>query len=285
LNSLNYNETKRKTNNSKVNVKGALWATTNSMTVAQGLSMAGVIGINSAVKDAEKLTKDEVSILNDSAETILKTSTNLAKKGVEIIDLRPEMVEKASNMPELIVEMIDPIYATAKGKNGAFLNKATADFEVNKIIINKEKFPLAVFHEIGHAFNFNNSKFWKGMQKLRLPALSLSGIIPIAVAFTKTTKPQDGEELTKSQKFMNKFRKIAPTLTFVALLPVLAEETMATIRGQKFASAILDKNLASKVLKSTIKCNISYPILVASTVLATVLAKKIKDKSDTKVSA
>lgn len=276
---------KKKEKSSGSNIKGALLASTGALAVSQGCSMTSLIGLNSAVRDAKKLTRNEINLLNDSAETILNTSTNLAKKGVKIINLTHNDVLNVTNFSNSTLEMINPIFATARGKNAAFINKATAGFEANNIIINKERFPVAVFHEIGHAFNFNNSKFWKSMQSLRNPVLALSMLIPLAVACTKTTKPQEGEELTKKQKFINKFRNIAPALTFVTLLPVLAEETMATIRGHKFASALLDKNLASKALKATIKCNISYPILAASTVLATVLAKKIKDHSDAKASS
>ena len=151
------------------------------------------------------------------------------------------------------------------------------------VLINREKFPLAVFHELGHAFNFNNSSFWKALQKLRIPGIVASGLISLFPAFTKDSKAQDGEELTGGQKFKNWMRKYSPALAFGAMTPMLAEEGMASVRGCKWAKSLLNKNLFNKVLKTNVVAYTTYLTGALGMSLAAFAAKKVKDNSQAKL--
>ena len=106
-----------------------------------------------------------------------------------------------TSIPDWLIELVNPLLAIPKGKNAAFLNKDIlyTEYKKNMVLINREKFPLAVIHELGHAFNFNNSKFYGALQKMIIPGIAIAGSIPFFTAFTKDTKAQDGEELTKGQ--------------------------------------------------------------------------------------
>ena len=141
----------------------------------------------------------------------------------------------------------------------------------------ENKVSFLAFHEIGHSINFNNSKFWKGMQKLRMPALTLASLPMIYGAISKESKAEDGKELNKKQKINNFIRNNAGKLSFATMLPVLAEEGMATIRGQKLANQLLPKNIARTVLKGNSVAYTSYLITALGFAAAAYTAVKIKD--------
>ena len=61
------------------------------------------------------------------------------------------------------------------------------------------------------------------------------------------------------------------------MLPVLAEEGMATIRGQKLANQLLPKNIARKVLKGNAVAYTSYLITALGFAAAAYTAVKVKD--------
>ena len=147
----------------------------------------------------------------------------------------------------------------------------------NKIYMPENKVSFLAFHEIGHSINFNNSKFWKGMQKLRMPALALASLPMIYGAISKESKAEDGKELNKKQKINNFIRNNAGKLSFATMLPVLAEEGMATIRGQKLANQLLPKNIARKVLKGNAVAYTSYLITALGFAAAAYTAVKVKD--------
>lgn len=148
----------------------------------------------------------------------------------------------------------------------------------NSVVINKDKLSLAAFHELGHAYNFNNSKFWKAMQNLRTPSIALAGAFALLPALVKEIKPKEGEELTTKEKINNGLRKASPALAFLSMTPMLLEEGKATLRGNKWAKELLNPEMYKKVAKSNRYGYFSYMATAASFALMAFVGKKVKDK-------
>ena len=89
--------------------------------------------------------------------------------------------------------------------------------------------PSLILHELGHATNFEKSKFFGGLQKLRVFGM----YAPMAVAFLNdiTGKRKDGK-----QSFIEKY---AGVIGFSAFLPTIIEEAAASVRGIKAAKKTL----------------------------------------------
>lgn len=89
--------------------------------------------------------------------------------------------------------------------------------------------PSLMLHELGHATNFEKSKFFRGLQKLKV----LGMVAPMALAFLNdiSGKRKDGKE--------NFIEKNAGIIGFSAFLPTIIEEAAASIRGIKAAKKTL----------------------------------------------
>lgn len=215
-------------------------------------------------KLSQNITTEELQNVNNAISKVLK-DTGLAEKGVKCIDYTKTSPFTFLSKNHKMLEMI------ADGKNACFNPR------MNEILVNNKKFSLATFHELGHAFNFNNTKFWKVLQKLRIPGIIIASGLAIFAACTRTSKPKDGEELTKGQKAKNFIRNNAGKLAFLSALPMVAEETMASIRGCKWANKMLNPALAKKVLKVNIMGGITYLATAVTLALGAVAARKVKD--------
>ena len=232
------------------------------------IGMASVAGMSQVNK---KLSPEQMKAINEAAEKALKNS-GLAEKGVEIINLtEADLGVKLKGWKDSLLSMVNTQYATAKGKN-AFFNPMT-----NAVGVNKDKFATATFHELGHAFNANKSKFWGVMQKMRMPSMLLATGLAIFAASTKKAEAKDGEELTKGQKTKNFVRNNAGYIAGASMLPVIAEEVMASVRGCKWANANLPKELAKKVKTTNIFGAVSYVAAAAAVALSAFVATKVKD--------
>lgn len=163
--------------------------------------------------------------------------------------------------------------------------------ENKKIIIPNKHLQTSAFHEMGHALNASGGILLKGLQKCR----PLATIVPAVILFaslenkrkvTDETKPDDSI-LQKGKDFT---KRNAGKLTFLAMLPMVAEEGIASLRGQKIAknlvkSGDLSKNLFRKI-KLTNLCGFSTYLLGAAAATATVKAAiNIKDKIQEKYEA
>lgn len=258
-------------NNQPVKEKGSIRAAAASQLVSIAASAPLSIAAVKVMKlPSSKLNSSQIQQLKDAADEFI-SSTGLKNKGVQIFQ------------PKNINDITGTFKKIAKGENACFLQKDLKDIygniihKKNSILINMEKIPTAAFHEIGHAFNNNKSKFWNIMQKMRMPGMVLASAIALFAAFTKEAKPEDGQELTKAQKVKNAVRKNSGKLAFASMIPMLLEEGMASIRGCKFANKVLSKDLAKKVLHTNLLGYCSYIGAAVAAGITAFAATKIKD--------
>lgn len=260
--------------------------------------------LENVMNGSRNLSGDEITLAQQGVKTVFEKITNLAQKGVELNDYRkiPDaawQIAKPKNFKEgfklgLLTEFRNKYaYTTKEGYNAFFVGKmkpwAKEMYEKigmrpNSINVNLEKLPLASFHEMGHAYNFNNSAIWKTIQKTRGISI-IAPLIALIPAVTKEIKPQNGQELTAKEKRHNNLRKAAPFVAGLACVPMVMEETMATLRANKWAKQAFEKTpeMAKKIIKSNRWGIASYVLSAGLTVAMGLVAKKVKDASDEKI--
>ncbi len=248
--------------------------------VVQTASVPLSLAVINTMKKIGSLPQDKIEIMHNAAEKAL-IDTGLSNKGAKIQYL--ERNKQDFKLPKYL-RILNPIEQIKDGKNAAFVNKDLKNFITKKVIfpkntilMPKRDISFAAFHEIGHALNYNFSKFGKILQHMRNPLMGLAGAIALYGAFTQNRKTEDGKELTKGQKFKNFVRNNAGKLSIAAMLPILWEEGMATCKGQKLANKLLSKDMAKIVSKGNKVAYLSYIIGVLSLGAASYASVKIKD--------
>ena len=174
------------------------------------------------------------------------------------------------NLPKWLQRQLSPIVDTKEGKNAFYAPLA------KEIYINKEKIGALAFHEMGHAVNHNFSKFGKVLQQLRFPCMTLGGLFG-TVALLKRKKVE-GEEpngiLDKTTTFI---KNNVGKLTFGIFVPIVAEELMATYRGNKMAKKVLSPEMFKKIQLANKFGAVSYVTTALAMPLAAVAASKVRD--------
>ena len=182
--------------------EGFILASTVSGAILSPLAYIGKPFIN-------QLKKDEINnhIYKDCFEKALKVS-ELDKKGVRII-------------PAQHTTFGTPFY---NGTNACFIPKT------KEVLINTDKISIAGFHELGHALNALKSKYGvKFLQKMRAPGYAIAGLMEYFAIFSR--KRPKGAPRSFTDVVEDNCGKIA----FAAMLPVVAEEAIASYRGVKLA--------------------------------------------------
>jgi hypothetical protein len=165
-----------------------------------------------------------------------------------------------------IISETTPMTDIGKGLNACFV-PATKE-----IRLNLEKASISGFHELGHAMNNMKGGFGSLLQKLRGPGMALAGVMG-TVALLSREKPE-GEKRDFKDFIMDNCGKIA----FIGMLPTVAEETLASVRGIKMArKAGLGKDLIQNLKKFYGKALLSYGGYALVTGASVFLASKIME--------
>lgn len=236
-------------------------------------------------KIGNELSEDEFTKIGDAAKKAFDNS-GLKDKGVSIIKACEENADEIKEAVNLefdknIVQKFLPkkmrefmANSTSQtligGKNACYLSRA------KKIAFPQDGALLtSAFHETGHALNANMSKVGSLLQKARpLSALAL----PILLTTLIRDKKQEGEEPTGMLDKAGDFVKNnAGKLAFLSFAPVLIEEGLASIKGNKMARELLDPSLAKKIAKTNALGYSSYVIAALGTGLGVHIAGKVRD--------
>ena len=210
-------------------------------------------------------------ILNKGVDKAFE-NFKLATKGVEIVDINEKTPASPifEKLPKWLRGIVDQLEIIKEGKNAAF----SPDY--NSILVNEAKFNIATFHEMGHAVNYNFSKFWKGMQKSRIPCMTLGGLFGSIALFKR--KKVDGEKPKNSfDEFTTFIKNNVGKLVLISSVPVVAEELMATHRGNSMAKKVLSPELFKKVQTVNRWGATAYIASAVGSALAAVAGSKIRD--------
>lgn len=233
------------------------------------------------LKKYSDLSDDAISAVHSAAQKALKAE-GLDKYGVSI-ELLPELTKKPSSK----AMFSNPILQVKAGMNSLFLGQdfKTIDeygekisYKKNTIFLPEKKSCLTVFHEMGHAANFNKSKLTKGLLLANAYGQKLAFLPLLYGIFTRKSKPDENGNLTKGQKVKNFVRDNAGAITFACFLPTLIEEGIASIRANNYARRLLPTELTKKVNKTNIMAYTTYVVMASAFAIAAKLGVSIKDK-------
>lgn len=227
---------------------------------------------NKLSKISKNLNIEQIKQINNIADNLLKTE-GLSKKGVKIYHVSGPTA-KPTMIPDSIFSMIDKDFAVAKGKNAIYSSYT------NSINVNRVKMPTAIFHELGHAYNYNNSKFWNIVQNMSNPLKLISQFMLLYSIVSKKSEPKEGENLNIFQKTNNFLINNSWKIAAGTSLPGIMEEVMASLRANNWANKNLPKLLAQKVKLSNLLGLVSYIAVTACIISSTYLMSKMKNKKE-----
>lgn len=268
-NSINYQTSKKQ----KDSALGTIAAIVTSSATGYAIQPFSNFAISKMIKINKDLADIDKKKMKQAALEILDEK-NLSQKGVKLNDYR-KVNEILNGFDESVANGKSAFFAGIKGIENVFGGKMF----INEVVCNMEKLPAAIFHEIGHAFNANNSTFWRTVQKMKKHSLPIAGYIALYCALTKKAVPkkEGNMELTKGQKVKNFIRENSGKLAFIATLPMLVEEGMASIRGNSWAKEFLSPDLAKKVSQHNKFAYITYLATAVGFALSAYTARKVKD--------
>ena len=235
------------------------------------------------LKAHEGISRNEYAQIRETIENYINKS-GLKGKGVSILDANNRNLQAikdailkdcnkglCKHLPEKLKKRVvdNAAQLAVDGKNAFY------SFSSKQLILPKKALGYAHFHELGHAINANISSIGKFLQKSRHLALLATPIFLIGLF--KTKKAEGEKPKGAIDKTTNFIKENAGKLTFLAFMPLLIEETMATIKGAKIAKKTMGANVAKKVLKTGAWGGASYLAVALLTTLGTTLAIKIKD--------
>lgn len=278
---------------SKEKKKSNFWyntaGTVAGMTIAQLASPVKDKLLLPQMANLNNLSQDNIELLHKKANEAIEQN-GLKELGVSIKYLEPlSEHEKPKTFMEKLLHQADLFNQVRNGENALFsreeligTNLITGEnvkiAPANTILMPQKELSLQVFHEMGHAMNFNKTALGKVLQKTYPLCIVLSGIPLLYGAFTKKEVAKEGEELSGGQKTKNFVRNNAGKLAFLAMTPVIIEETMASYKGEKIAERMLSKDLVGKLKKSNRFALMSYVGMAALSGLGAYLGIKVKDK-------
>lgn len=163
------------------------------------------------------------------------------------------------------------------GKNAAF------DTVAKQIIMPNKSHQSSVFHEIGHALNQNS--VLKYLQNMRPYAPAAAEMFLFAALLAPRKKDgEDGKHYNKIEKLESKIKNNIGKLTLLAGLPIVLEEGIASLKGNKIAKNLtkegyLSKDLLKKVYSGNLKGFSTYALVyMLANVVAAKVAIAVKDK-------
>ena len=282
-----------------------------SKAVQEGLKQTGLydkgvrvykIKENPVLSNAIKGCKEFLSkILTGKAEAkdledfldIYKNLFSFDKKDRKALEALIENMKPSKKMSKLEKDELSKSIAILKAQIKAISykegNNAGYLMNANKIITPDKSLQTSVFHEMGHALNNNGGIILKGLQKYSSLA---AAIVPSAVLlislFNKrktTDKPQEND--SKIQKGADFVKKNAGIIAGLSFLPMVLEEGIASLRGQKVAKNLVKDNILSKDLFKKIKLTnlggfSTYAPAAVIAGIGTHLAIKVKDNIQAK---
>ena len=166
-----------------------------------------------------------------------------------------------------LIHDANPTTDVGKGLN-AFYSPTT-----KQIVLNTEKATITGFHELGHAFNHLKSKTGKVLQYLRRPGYAIAGLMG-SIALLSRNKPKEAE-----RDFKDIIQDNCGKIAFVAMLPTVAEEALASHNGVKLAKkAGLSDGLVKNLKRFYGKALLSYIGYAVLTGLSVFATSKIMEK-------
>lgn len=165
-----------------------------------------------------------------------------------------------------VIHDANPKTAIGKGLNACYIPAE------RKILLNKNLASISGFHELGHAVNHLKGGIGKVLQKLRGPGQAIAALMGTIALFSRDKAK--GEKRNFKDFIEDNCGKIA----FISMLPVVAEEALASHNGIKLAKkAGLAEPLVKNLKKFYGKALLSYGGYALITGVSVYIASKITE--------
>ena len=246
--------------------------------------------------------QEKILKLGEKLQNIFETKLDYAPEDSDAINALKTELSSSHTMKRLtkhpvFSDMKDTITETAakiqgyifkEGMNACFLPHA------NAIITPDKSLQTSIFHEMGHAMNANGGAVLKSLQKMR-PMATIVPAFVLASALLNKRKTTD--EKLKNNSLKNRVQNVrdgvkrhAGLISAAAMLPMVVEEGIASIRGQGVAKNLVKDGLLSpETLKKIKLTNLggftTYFTTMIAVGLATKFAVQVKDKIQEKYEA
>ena len=177
---------------------------------------------------------------------------------------------------------INYLYLIKEGRNAFAIQRTINDKKYPTILINMEKFPSAVFHELGHHKNHRklgniaDSFLYGILRNKKYMQRSLWGILLVSLFTNKkrNKNPNKTNPLYPVGKFI---KDHCALLAGLVCLPLLAEETMASVNGQILGKKYLPKQQLKSMTKTHINSFLSYAKYLGMFCVSMFLANMARD--------
>lgn len=258
----------------------------------------------------EKLDPKESLEFSKAAKKAFKDS-NLSKQGIEIVDITPsnyesikdeilkkmnEEIERKSlkrrggkkpipktNIEKKIDEALKKfgkkqddktargLKEISNGRNACFIPA------IKKVLVNPDKMGFSTFHELGHAINYTSKGFKGALSKTRHFAALCAPII-LFTSIVKKKKAPDEQPKNAGDKFSTFIKNNCGKLMFLAMVPTIAEEGLASINAAKLAKDVLKPDMLKKMNSLNAKAWGSYVFGALAMSVCGALAVWVKDR-------
>lgn len=182
---------------------------------------------------------------------------------------------------------------TVRGKN-AYYREVSRMVDENgikklkkdkKIIINMEKTPIYLFHELGHAKNFMDTRLSIAMKSVWKNSIFQRNAAIFLLATSLLTKPETSHNAAANKEHKNPLYPLGlfiknncGKLMTLILVPTVLEEGLASLNGQKMGKEVLKGKDLNVLTKSHLKSFAGYSAWAARAGIAVYLANKVRDK-------
>lgn len=199
----------------------------SSKTIATfGLLQIASIALQKASKwFGDKLMRGKEFTSFENVAKVAQTMIDKNKLNVSAYFINKDNIKK---FPEYLRNALTPV---ANSENAFYMDSA-------KLAVAPEKKPSLILHELGHAINASKGKFLRFLQKSRI----YSAYVPTVVLLANNMLQDKGCH----SDFIEKH---AGLIGFLAFLPTVIEEGLASYRGVNAAKKVLGKTANLKILK------------------------------------
>lgn len=245
-------------------------------------------------KPCRKILKDIKNIPHETNDTYWNaaqrafTDNGLDKKGIKVVDFNEKNLETTLNnllkkagltnggnklekylKKRRANKLKKHLDAAAAGNNACYVPLT------KEVLVNKEKMSFATFHELGHSINHTSHGFKNFLAKIRGKfALAIPATLAIGLIERPNKSNTDGHKQTAGEFI----KKHCGLIAGLCMVPVVAEEGLASLNGQKMAKNVLDNKSYKKLVNLNTKAFSTYVLSAVVVGLCTQLAVFVKDK-------
>lgn len=264
------------------------------MLAAGGYKAADIVGkklVGKAGTEFSKETMFSSFIINGRKAKEIFNASGLAEKGVRLQNVEYTryktscMNKYLKDINSLKISSLKENYIAAtmeNAKNTSALGlNSFYDPRKKTIINNFKRMATAIPHEMGHAANYTSKN---PLLKILTKARYLQLLVPVILTVAILRKPKkEGEESTTIiGKGLDFVKENSVALTAGCMLPTVAEEGLASIRGAKMAKKFLTPEKLKSLNVINFKGWATYAIAAGATIGAVWLANKIRNATTPK---